>query len=75
MSEPQPRSASPNDAPSPGAAAEDVKMEDAPEDTAARQIKLEEDLFATDSEDDFPGPKGPDTPNSSNGDSKSQPTS
>lgn len=73
MSEPKSESASPKGPPSQGAAAEDVKMEDAPEDTAVKQVKLEEDLFATDSEEDFPGPKGPDTPTSSNEDSQPQP--
>ena len=73
MSEPGSDLSPLRDPPSQGAAAEDVKMEDAPEDTAAKQIKLEEDLFATDSEEDFPGPKGPDTPTSSDDESKPQP--
>lgn len=68
----------PNEVPSSqgGAAEEDVKMEDASaEETAApKDIKLEEELFATDSEDDdFSGEKekSPDTPTSRNGETKS----
>lgn len=80
MSEPKSESASPKDPPSQGAAVEDVKMEDAPEDTAAedaaaKHTNLEEDLFASDSDEDFPGPKGPDTPTSSNDDLNPQPIS
>lgn len=70
----------PNDAPSQGAVAqEDIKMEDAPEETAAaKDINLEEELFATDSEDDeFYGEKekAPDTPTSSNEETKTPPQS
>lgn len=49
-------------------------MEDASEDNEARDIKLEEELFATDSEDDFLESKGQDTPPSSDENAKSQPS-
>ena len=77
MSEAAADSASPkDDVPSQQQPEVDVKMEDASEDEAAKEIKLEEELFATDSEDDeFPGKGGPDTPPSSDEDKNSQPTS
>lgn len=62
------------DPPTQDAAPEDVKMEDASEDNEARDIKLEEELFATDSEDDFLESKGQDTPPSSDENAKSQPS-
>ena len=77
MSEAAADSASPkDDVPSQQQPEVDVKMEYASEDEAAKEIKLEEELFATDSEDDeFPGKGGPDTPPSSDEDKNSQPTS
>ena len=77
MSEATVESASPKeDVPSQQQPEADVKMEDASGDEAAKEIKLEEELFATDSEDDeFPGKGGPDTPPSSDEDKNSQPTS
>lgn len=76
MSEAESESASPRDPPSQGAPAEDVKMEDAedaPEDApeAANEVKLEEELFATDSEDELADAKI-DTPPSSDEEPKSQ---
>ena len=77
MSEATVESASPkDDVPSQQQPEADVKMEDASGDEVAKEIKLEEELFATDSEDDeFPGKRGPDTPPSSDEDKNSQPTS
>lgn len=75
MSEAGSESPSPGDPPSQGAPAGDVKMEDALEDApeaAAKEMKLEEELFATDSEDDLPDAKAPDTPASSSEELKSQ---
>lgn len=62
------------DPPAEDVAPEDVKMEDAPEDKTAKDIKLEEELFATDSEDDFLESKGQHTPPSSDEDTKPQPS-